>query len=852
MRTGNRIWALLGIAVLFFACDRPERNDKEADGGHARDSVSDTVDTMDTVSPASDAIDAGDDDETDGTTDRTESDSYGDTAPDSEQSEGSDTGEGETASPEENETDSDAAPKDTGPPVETDSTTAPGDTDTRVDTTGDSEGGSDSEGDTVPPDTCLDLQIRFDGADLEEIRADRGLQLDAVCTVNGELLFVTRDVEWTSSEPSLITVDDSWASGGWVVPIGDGSAIIEAAYTNPDGSVTTAAVAVVSALPHYDIEISPAYDELHAGAWVSFTATCDSLNDNTDERVDCTDEVSWTSSDERIIHIGGGGGASVSAGGTVTIGARLERDSAEISVTVPLVISVRITPESLTVPLNTAPIHYDAECTLETGVVFLCTHYVHWESADPGVAVVSYGAVRLGTSGETEILASLDDAYAVSPLTVTAVDCSGTIGFVDANLEAAVRAAVGKAEGDLHIDDVSGLTELVLDDGFTTVSSLVGIECLTDLRKLGLNNHFMLMGSYAPIEDLSPLAALTSLFELTLKMCGVDDLTFLTNLTALTSLDLRSNPITDLTPLTNLTALTSLDLSSTPIQDITPLASLGNLKRLSIALAEPYSYWENSIAPQYCSNEITDFTPLASLTNLTELTVCSNHTFDGGALGHPSLVYLAVGAPAIQNLSAFGGTLIHLVLKSSGQLPSFEGLGRLETLDLSAGGIVDAVSFENLAALDNLTALDLSYNLLHTLPTLKGLPHLKALDLSHNGYLADLSGLAGLSGLRNLDASYNSLAALPDLSALTNLSDLYLNNNEIVDIGPLSNLPGLTTLSLSDNPVVDIEPLVENDALGDGAEIDLYYTALDCSAEETRADIDALVERGVTLLGACL
>ncbi|MBE9100776.1 leucine-rich repeat domain-containing protein [Vacuolonema iberomarrocanum] len=82
---------------------------------------------------------------------------------------------------------------------------------------------------------------------------------------------------------------------------------------------------------------------------------------------------------------------------------------------------------------------------------------------------------------------------------------------------------------------------------------------------------------FGSVTDLSPLASLTNLTELTLENTAVADLLPLANLTNLTRLQLRNNQITDLSPLADLTQLTWLSLKDNNITDLSPLASLTNL-----------------------------------------------------------------------------------------------------------------------------------------------------------------------------------------------------------------------------------------------------------------------------------
>ena len=105
---------------------------------------------------------------------------------------------------------------------------------------------------------------------------------------------------------------------------------------------------------------------------------------------------------------------------------------------------------------------------------------------------------------------------------------AATVTFADANLEAAVRAALVKPSGD--ITDADMLTLTTLDASHRTIVQLGGLEYATNLDRLDLGTN--------QIASLTPLAGLTKL----------------------TYLDLGANQITDITPVANLTKLTSLQL----------------------------------------------------------------------------------------------------------------------------------------------------------------------------------------------------------------------------------------------------------------------------------------------------
>ena len=167
--------------------------------------------------------------------------------------------------------------------------------------------------------------------------------------------------------------------------------------------------------------------------------------------------------------------------------------------------------------------------------------------------------------------------------------------FPDANLEAAVREALGLPEGDITPQDLQGLTELVAPER--------GIEDLTGLEGLSLDVN--------QISDLASLSGLTNLFDLYLFGNQVSDLTPLSSLTNLGFLVLDGNQISDVTPLSGLTNLGWLLLSSNKISDLIPLSGLTNLGALVLG-----------------RNQISYLTPLSGLTNLWLLWLSDNQVSD--------------------------------------------------------------------------------------------------------------------------------------------------------------------------------------------------------------------------------
>ena len=129
---------------------------------------------------------------------------------------------------------------------------------------------------------------------------------------------------------------------------------------------------------------------------------------------------------------------------------------------------------------------------------------------------------------------------------------------LDPNLEAAIKATLGKPSGPICADDLEALTSL--DAGEKGIIDLSGIEYCSNLTDLHLEGN--------RISDISPLSSLVKLTGLNLNRNQVTDISALSGLASLTQLYLQKNQITDIGPLVNNFGLgegDSLDMRDNPL-----------------------------------------------------------------------------------------------------------------------------------------------------------------------------------------------------------------------------------------------------------------------------------------------
>ncbi|MDD4607100.1 MAG: leucine-rich repeat domain-containing protein, partial [Patescibacteria group bacterium] len=382
---------------------------------------------------------------------------------------------------------------------------------------------------------------------------------------------------------------------------------------------------------------------------------------------------------------------------------------------------------------------------------------------------------------------------------------AAVITFPDANLEAAVRDAIGKPTGDIYDTDVSGLTSFSADS--SSISDITGMEYFTSLTYLNLSSN--------QISDISALSTLTSLTILYLYDNQISDISFLSGLINLTQLDLWSNQISDISALSGLTDLTYLSLYHNQISDISALSGLTDLIYLSLS----YNQISNlsalstltSLTTFYLDdNQISDISALSGLTDLTYLSLYHNQISDISALsGLTDLTYLSLYHNQISDISALSTltslTTLYLYDNQISDISALSGLTDLIYLSLSYNQISDLSA---LSILTNLTNLNLYHNQISDISSLSSLINLTVIELQEN-QISDISVLSTLTNLQILNLHHNQISDISALSGLTDLTYLELSWNKISNIDILSNLINLQSLSIYKNNVFNIAPLID-------------------------------------------
>ena len=362
--------------------------------------------------------------------------------------------------------------------------------------------------------------------------------------------------------------------------------------------------------------------------------------------------------------------------------------------------------------------------------------------------------------------------YGVSVTLDSAKPLHAVTYFTDPNLEAAVREAINKPEGDIYTTDLEQI--FALNASGREITDLTGIEGCTNLTNLVL--------SYNKIIDLGPLAGLVNLVSLNLNENAISDLSPLSDLTNLVRLYLGNNDVSDdtLYSLTGLTNLTTLVLDYNNISDITPLSELTNLNCLVLN-----------------DNYIQDLSPLQDLTALTVLYLYNN---------------LIISLEPLQNLTEL--VTLYLYDNDISELAPLTGLINLTSL------VLDYNRIENigpLCSLKKLTTLYLNDNNIGDISALSGLENLSTLILNTNN-IYSIAPLAGMQNISYLNLGYNYISDLTPLEGHIALEVVYLNDNSISSIKALVWNCDAGGLEEGDVVYLNSNPLDE-----EGVEADITY-----------------------------
>ncbi len=300
---------------------------------------------------------------------------------------------------------------------------------------------------------------------------------------------VTARAEWTSSDPAVVTIDES----GLATAVGEGVATVIAAYGGFESAPTTITVegpeppAALQAL-----RILPELSFLKAGGTLQFTAI--GVYDD-GSSVQLTDQLTWRTSDSAVAAISQDGLVTAVAKGSAEI--RVERgDLMSPSVVIQVwdaeLVAVQIEPPGGTLHAGSAvTLSLEATGVFSDGATVELTKIASWASSDPTLATVDGGLVSaMNKSGVARITAEFGGITSqaalvhllpssdIDSIEVTADDDSVPAGFTIA-LTAMATYADGRMVDVTHDAIWQSLNQSVVTVGAHGVASGLAVGTAT-------------------------------------------------------------------------------------------------------------------------------------------------------------------------------------------------------------------------------------------------------------------------------------------------------------------------------------------------------------------------------------
>lgn len=225
----------------------------------------------------------------------------------------------------------------------------------------------------------------------QNITLNKGTSQDLTVIYNPENTTESKDIDWTSSNPEFVTVDEN----GKITAVANGTVTITAKVGTQEATTT-----VTVKTPLESISITEEKVILNRPETIDLDVIYNP-DDTTDDRT-----VTWTSSNEDVATVDEDGVVTPVAPGTAYIKAKVgdKEASCEVEVKVPLKgITIKEETEllkgkyeELTVTYNPADATYEGKVT--------------WESSDPEVATVDEnGKITALKEGTTKITATAEE-----------------------------------------------------------------------------------------------------------------------------------------------------------------------------------------------------------------------------------------------------------------------------------------------------------------------------------------------------------------------------------------------------------------------------------------------------------
>ncbi len=394
------------------------------------------------------------------------------------------------------------------------------------------------------------------------------------------------------------------------------------------------------------------------------------------------------------------------------------------------------------------------------------TLYASADGTYPSVLDDPYEQPILLSEGENTILAlTVGENGLVSPLGIFGYTIGGVIeevSFTDPAMELAIREALGvDEEKALFTNDVWAIESFTVPSDAGTYDDL---KYMPYLKELTIEN--------GPAQDLSVISSLSELEKLSVTATTViqNDLTAIAALPQLKELTLNNCGLSGITALSAATNVVKLDLSNNTVRNIAALSEMKGLQELNLD-----------------HNVVEDLSALSSAKTLSKLSVSYNALTSLGSIGDNSaLTWLEAGHNSIDSL---------------GQLQKLNGLTHL---DLSYNALTDA---SPVAACSALTELDLSNNSLTDISSMSALTKLTYFNFSTN-QITTIPQWPTNCALVTIDGSHNLIESVDALTGLEQLNNVYMDYNEaLTSVESLAECPMLIRVDIYGTKVTDVSAL---------------------------------------------
>lgn len=261
------------------------------------------------------------------------------------------------------------------------------------------------------------------------------------------------------------------------------------------------------------------------------------------------------------------------------------------------------------------------------------------------------------------------------------------------------------------------------------LADLQGIDQFTQLERLSAVGH--------ALQTTTEVGGLPLLHTLNLSHNSINNVGGLCDMPALRSLDLSYNEIVSVAGLAGLTQLTALHLGHNQLRDLEGLFALTKLRSLALS----------------GNTQLTSVDALKEMAVLETLYLKKCPIQDFGPL---------VGLGGLQAL--------YISINDVQQLAPLAALPALHTLHISGRGLQTLTGLPDLLQVRHLTMSNCP--LLNDASALAALPQLTSLNLAYNA-LSDIDFVQGLPRLQTLDVRGNPVAQYVDTSKWAHIAELH-------------------------------------------------------------------------------